>query len=334
MVAWIVNFGLEANDPPAPPTAIEVPDLTTGVTYGRQNDAFVPAAANHLNLKWIPFVDLALAPWKAGDGSPSGPYGGVFVHEGENPFLVLAFKGTTFDIEVKTDTVGTAIKIDTPPGAIYGAQTHQGMAQGLFMPFTYTGYSKPTFDLIWDRLQGVAAGLNKPNLPVYVTGHSLGAGYAAQAFVELVRRHTPARSYDIKDLYTFGGPRMFNKGADPTLLQPQGVVGIREVQAAIEASGRKVWRVANFKDVVPNLPTMIGLTTYKHLSTGYKSFPDPDPSFADQYVEIRPSEVQLAEEWNNDKYPGWPNPIPSPAWVWHWPERYYESLMKIINKPT
>jgi predicted lipase len=61
-----------------------------------------------------------------------------------------------------------------------------------------------------------AADLKAAPVPIFVTGHSLGAAYATLAFGEMMRTPEPFGNIKLVDLYTFGSPRVGIMPADPT----------------------------------------------------------------------------------------------------------------------
>lgn len=84
-----------------------------------------------------------------------------------------------------------------------------------------------------------------PNLPLYVTGHSLGAALAALAASELAH----GQSLPVTAVYTFGQPR----------------VGNQAFQAFYNTGPHVAWRVTHWKDPVPHLP--MKALGFHHVST-------------------------------------------------------------------
>jgi len=87
-----------------------------------------------------------------------------------------------------------------------------------------------------------------PKVPLYVTGHSLGAALATLAI-----EASEKEKIQIFAGYTFGSPRLGNEAFADALAQ---VIG---------RTGTKMFRVVNYGDVVTALPPSIGLD-YKHVS--------------------------------------------------------------------
>ena len=165
-------------------------------------------------------------------------------------------------------------------------------------------------------------------------GHSLGAGYATLAYIELIRRLTltTPTSFTLHDAWAFGSPRvLLNAGAKrlkSLLLPPQNPV-------------RHFYRPARNGDIVPTLPVVVGNHTYKHVDVGYKLAPGNKEG---RFVTLRPSEVDKVPV--NDAVP-----LPPNAWKYHcrgfgtyWeivtdvfffcvlgPPMYYEGIKKVLD---
>lgn len=314
--SWIVNFGLDPNasEDPAEPSKSKQKDA--GTEYPKQLQHLIIDAATAIGLEWIPFVDLALAPFSDHEKPASGPFGGVFVSRGANPFMILAFKGTTFPMEVTTDTLAAAVQVRADEDVLYSELAHKGMGQGLFKAFTYVGETQDAFEIIWDCLHAeahklqVASGDASTKIPLYVTGHSLGAGYATLAYIELIRRIGLAgpTSFALYDAWVYGSPRVvLNAGA-------------KRVKALLDDPVRHFYRPARNGDLVPTVPVVVGIHTYKHLDIGYKLAPGNNEG---NFVTLRPSEIDKLPI--NDAVPS------NDPWKYHWPEMYYEGVKKVLD---
>jgi len=66
--------------------------------------------------------------------------------------MILAFKGTTFPMEVTTDLLTGAVKPLEGEDVLYGELAHKGMGQGLFKVFSYVGETQAAFEIIWEGL--------------------------------------------------------------------------------------------------------------------------------------------------------------------------------------
>lgn len=123
------------------------------------------------------------------------------------PFAVLVFRGTEQNIkDFVTDLSIGRLRHDD--GKI---DTHAGFTQAL--------------DSIWEDLERA---LKRLPLPVFFTGHSLGAALATLA----AARHTPTA------LYTFGSPR----------------VGDDEFVASLNTQLESIHRVVHGEDIVTKVP--------------------------------------------------------------------------------
>lgn len=115
--------------------------------------------------------------------------------------------------------------------------------------------------------------------------------------MELIRRVGLAEptSFALYDAWAFGSPRVLLNA------------GVKRVKALLENPVRHFYRPARYGDLVPTIPLIVGLHTYKHLDIGYKLTPgDPDGN----YVSVRPSEI--------DKIPiNDPVPAPPNTWKYH-----------------
>ncbi len=131
--------------------------------------------------------------------------------------VIAAFRGT----EMKSFSALHEIRTDlntVPVSFEKGGMVHKGFLNGL--------------DEIWDGLEGLNVLLEgliteKPDRPLFITGHSLGGALASLCF---------ARIPQAKGLYTYGAPR----------------VGDKEFVKLFE--GRSVWRIENARDPVPLVP--------------------------------------------------------------------------------
>ncbi|KAF9532853.1 Alpha/Beta hydrolase protein [Crepidotus variabilis] len=298
--AWVVNWGTDPRagqilERPYSPTAQEITLVRNG--------------ARALAMEFESFIDLSLTPWDPTSKTPSaGPFAGVFKPKTGEPFLILAFKGTTYEWEVNTDALFGAVAVN--PEILYGLKAHQGMSRNLFKPFEATGRTESAFDIIFAKLEATAAnikGNGTRKIPVYVTGHSLGAGFAILAYMEFIRRLEikPSNNFSLQDLWNYGAPRVFLAG------------GAQKMAAIVKDTNFHVYRAANFGDLVPTLPPIFGT----HVDIGYKI--DPEAATPEEYITERPSEL-------DGRKPD--DPVPSPdTWQKHWPPVYYRGIRKYLN---
>ncbi|MGE0386983.1 MAG: hypothetical protein AB7Q97_19845 [Gammaproteobacteria bacterium] len=99
----------------------------------------------------------------------------------------------------------------------------------------------------WERIR---AELRPLQVPLFVTGHSLGGALATLATAYCLISDLPRPAA----VYTFGAPRA-------------GTRGLRDLLAA----GPPLWRVENGQDVVPSVPAqgpIAGLPSWRHAGTG------------------------------------------------------------------
>lgn len=130
----------------------------------------------------------------------------------KDDFLVLSFRGTqpTRMADIKSDLDAVMIEVPNPGGKT--AKVHRGFYDA--------------FDVIKDVVNGYLR--QHPDLPVYITGHSLGG---ALAFV--TTRFIANRS--LGACYTFGAPRAGNEAFCDQIFTP-------------------VYRIVNASDAVPSVP--------------------------------------------------------------------------------
>jgi len=79
--------------------------------------------------------------------------------------------------------------------------------------------------------------LLQPNLPLFITGHSLGGALATLAAIDIATNTTFASP----TVYTFGAPRV----GDPPFVK------------AYNCTVPIHWRIQNKFDIVPHLPTLV-----------------------------------------------------------------------------
>ncbi len=155
-------------------------------------------------------------------------------------FAVLAFRGTevTKKQDVKTDV--KAMKVSTLEGRVH------------------TGFNK-AYDSVADAIANSLLGMDE--LPLYITGHSLGGALATVAAQRLEK--DPRFSEWIAACYTFGSPRVGNDQYDRSLKSP-------------------VYRVVNTTDIVTVVP--LNLMGYTHI--GDVRFLERDPQVTRRHIPI------------------------------------------------
>ncbi|NJO41805.1 MAG: lipase family protein [Cyanobacteria bacterium CRU_2_1] len=189
--------------------------------------------------------------------------------KGENPFAVLAFRGTEKDfadiltdinifqgtIEDNQDISSESINPDKDHqnsnlNKKVNSKTERLTHRGFFNAFHDVWSSKLPKEMKkyypnvrWFGSLGISDVLhNLPkNITLYVTGHSLGGALATLAAFHAKEYHSDVQ------LYTFGSPRVVNQAFAQKI--NQRLVG-------------QIYRVVNHVDIVPRIPALFG---YHHV---------------------------------------------------------------------
>ena len=148
-----------------------------------------------------------------------------------NDFIVLAFRGsqelkdwqTNFSTRLKKFNLGTTMEPLQEDMAPPQGQVHRG------------------FQTAWESVEGnVVRKIRQWNegqptqLPVFLTGHSLGGALATVAAASLTKQ-----KFNVQGLYTFGQPRAGD------------LVFAAEMRAMLDG---KIFRFVNNNDIVPHIP--------------------------------------------------------------------------------
>jgi triacylglycerol lipase len=156
--------------------------------------------------------------------------------------LVVAFRGTDSILDILADVDYAQSPLSLSPGLPSAGNTHLG--------FTAVYFS------FRDAL--IQAAQQQSNMPVFVTGHSLGGAIATLAALDLA---VNATNLPRPTMYTFAAPRI----GDP---QFAGLFDARFGNVDITSS----WRVVNKHDLVPYLPPVdifdplhLSVLTYQHV---------------------------------------------------------------------
>lgn len=178
--------------------------------------------------------------------------------------LIAGFKGTAISVE---EWFGFVIKSDANIIlAFRGSQSYPDwiadaeVAQVDYPFASNTGKTHRGFTGIYSSCRETVLEILKnlsPNLPLYVTGHSLGAVLAVLAVLDIsLNTH-----FKYARMYNFGGPR----------------VGNPAFAASYDAKVRKSIRIVNIHDIAPNYPPILmfaplrnKLWIYHHV---HKTFP-------------------------------------------------------------
>lgn len=206
---------------------------------------------------------------------------------GQDPMLVLAFRGTEpkKPADIKADLHADPIEIDTQAG--------QRVHTGFYEAF------KAVEDIVKKEL-------NQPDLqdvPLYITGHSLGGALAVIATHCLERDSLAA-------CYTFGAPRVGNLAFGQSLKPP-------------------VYRIVNAADLVPRLPPsfVIEVLTLLVRWLSFLPYRDQIAGFLDKYRhyrhhgDLRYLTAAVRKEKNGDQtFPHYPRlkVIPNPPQISRW----------------
>jgi len=191
---------------------------------------------------------------------------------------------------------------------------------------------EPAIDIIWKQLDRVAkdllGGTESTPVPLYVSGHSLGAGYAQLAYVELFRRLDAldvGKGFRLKSLYAFGALRV------AAIL---GYGFAHKVNDIFKDKEQPIFLYSTEHDVVPFVP---GIVTYRGLSG------EPDDNFvASGWVHLdgehtlhRDRAGSSGNYFTNEatERGGLPKGDPDghSSWDYHVHKEYYNSIKKIID---
>ena len=146
-------------------------------------------------------------------GAPTDTQGYVCMHE---HFAVLVFRGTTGDLDWRTNRRARRVLLKDNK---YGIEVHTGFLEA------YQAAEARILELIKEL---------PPQLPVYITGHSLGGALSVIASAAISLEDGSLRDR-IAAVYTFGAPRVAKKGFDSLVKAPH-------------------YRVHNKSDLVPTVP--------------------------------------------------------------------------------
>lgn len=145
--------------------------------------------------------------------------------------VVVAFRGS----EKKAADWLANVQTVTDPGPFPRTKVHEGFQDALFPVMLQLGYV----------LRHLGAGGKQ----VWVTGHSLGGALASiftamllEELHSLGTTHALGDAHRLAGLYTFGAPRVGNRGFD------------KQFDARAKAQGVRAYRVVNDGDAVPHVP--------------------------------------------------------------------------------
>lgn len=160
------------------------------------------------------------------------------VYLATNRVAILAFRGTESKTDIRTDLQFRKV----PFGE---GKVHRGF-YGVFSPVWdgsgLIGEDKKSLSVYLKEQEAI-----RPNVPLYVTGHSLGAAISTLAVSAAL-----AEGRKVFAHYTFGSPRVGNEAY------------ANELAAKAQATGTKMFRVVNYGDpVTVSPPVWLG---YSHVA--------------------------------------------------------------------
>jgi len=172
------------------------------------------------------------------------------VVKGQDPFLVLSFRGTEpkkptdlkSDLEAEPHILGT---LGGPGGSVFIPEGDPLTLQQKTWPKVkvHPGFWK-AFKAVEKDLTTTLNDEKYAKMPLYITGHSLGGALATVATYSLA-------SDRIAACYTFGGPRVGNLQFGQRIKPP-------------------IYRIINASDIVPRVPPGIGIDI---LTVGLRAIP-------------------------------------------------------------
>lgn len=181
---------------------------------------------------------------------------------GKGNFAILAFRGTERDsIDIFTDInlvrrlfpseqLQANLKQSDPPPQLYA---HGGFFQGVLNVWgsTLTRETETVFpNATWIGSPGISEAISElpPEIPLYVTGHSLGGALATLAAYKVFIYQSGA---NLAQVYTFGSPRTVQSHLAELIDQ--------------DLEG-KIYRVVNGYDIVARIPPRIPIIlSYHHV---------------------------------------------------------------------
>lgn len=232
--------------------------------------------------------------------------------DGRPPFLVLAFRGTepkkAADIKADLDASAHTLGYLGGPGAsrFYSADDRSLTAAETALPKVkvHPGFWK-AFKAVESELLNLLSQDELAQLPLYITGHSLGGALAVVATYSLP-------SDRIAACYTYGGPRVGNLQFGQRIKPP-------------------VYRVVNASDLVPRVPPGVAVDVLTVLLRAIPAIPylDKVADFLERFRGYRHygdmrylNDAESAEDSENR--PNFPdllvlsNPPQISRWYWLW----------------
>ncbi|KAL5522857.1 hypothetical protein ACEPAG_8875 [Sanghuangporus baumii] len=250
------------------------------------------------------------------EGHPlmNGPYSGVFFSKDtEKPFLGLAFKGTNIT-DWKEVIVDLSFAMMMSVGKIlWGSPIHNGFYHTMFTEFP--DIEQAPLDYIKNMIDSFLQSYEVPEgitINLHSTGHSLGAAYATLCYAEIMRlynntptdpgskddphadlahffSHLKERQFVLRDLYTFGCPRIGGL--------MDNVSWAKSYKAALDNHIGQSWRIQNNFDPVTAVPPVIPIiSTWNHVDNGYQTNDSAPPKELPTEIDTQPG-ISL-KPWN------------------------------------
>jgi pimeloyl-ACP methyl ester carboxylesterase len=225
--------------------------LSTAV-YLREADSYNEETAlaeiRELAQKWgLKFESTAQLTMS--DNVFRGPYCGIFIKQGPMPFVIVAFKGTTpFDYG---EWSGDFQLVKTVAPFLDG-HVHKGFYDKLFPDLD--GNSFHPYGAIIRRLKDLIEELrtaDNQEIPIWITGHSLGAALAAVFTSRLMKCPEDLgdlSKFRLMDCYTFGCPPIGDANF---------AISVESYQNMPIDRYSEIWRVIDDADVATRIPFVV-----------------------------------------------------------------------------
>ncbi|GAA5995589.1 lipase family protein [Rhodotorula paludigena] len=225
--------------------------------------------------------------------SIGGPCAAIFytpIDSGAAPFIVLVLKGTTPTRPQEFLTDATFTK--TGAGVFFGAgsgKVHEGFYEHLFMRNDWNDNGGDGYGSIVRTLRHVAqrmkAGAGSAQadtkIPLWVTGHSLGAALASLMYARFLHSEEDlGPNLDLRDCYAFACPRVgdsnFATSFEESLIKPLDRKNI-------------LWRIRNHRDIIASVPP--GFADQESLRNSLSSTSFLNYAFLGPAIRIRPKRI-------------------------------------------
>ncbi|MEM9192284.1 MAG: hypothetical protein AAGF12_24130 [Myxococcota bacterium] len=170
----------------------------------------------------------------------------LWAYHAERNMVVIAFRGTELEEEQLFRDVATDIDLFLKrPPAPYGdewGKTHRGFMNAF----------REVEDMVMAKVETL-----HPTTQIFITGHSLGAAVATLLGSRIMAQmdaDDDLTRYMIRGIYTFGSPRVGNRGFSAKYHTMAANIGVQ------------LFRVRNASDIVTRIPTDIPLfADYEHV---------------------------------------------------------------------